>query len=305
VKKLCLLILISLICLSLSGCGFFLPYFFLNFTSADTQTQVQELPVGSDVDAKLNAEDIYWRSKFVAKDRVLQYSTNATLALTYTDDSWDSTIDMHYDTNVVLDPNTTAVNVQTLLSFDGDEPEEYWDYFRSEDDRLVYYYHEVETDYCSREVIDLDGNSPYTIILDYTIYGYPQSPQNLSVEPQTRILNDREVYVITFEQSALYTFGSTGNPVRDAELDKRFIPATWYVDVQTNLPVCQVFVINQVDDLLGDIIGANYQIADEDGILISGYTLSITYTSFEPVSVPPIPEDVLQKAWDNAGFSPN
>ena len=152
-KKLRLAILLLLICAMLSGCGFFLPYFFLNFSGSMPQETVEELPIGTDVDPHPNADAVYWRSKLAASERCLQYSEKATIALVFDDEGFEYGVDMHYNTNVALDPDSSAVNIETLLSYDDEEPEQFWDYYRDEDGRLIWYYHEVATDYCSREEI--------------------------------------------------------------------------------------------------------------------------------------------------------
>ena len=306
VKKLRLIIPLLLICTLLTGCGFFFPYFFLNFPESDTYEEVRQLPIGTDVDPKLSADDVYWRSKFAATERALQYSENATIELAFDDEGFEYWVDMHYNTNVTLDPDNSAVNVETLLSFGDEEPEQFWDYYRDENGRLIRYSHEVESDSCTREEIPLNGKAPYVIIPSYTVYGYPYDPENIAIEPQTRILNDREVYMLTYKQAAINVFGATGNADRDQKLSQRSISGTWYVDAQTYLPVRQEYILTQVDDLLGEMVDAMYQIsAAELDAAITGYTLSIDYASFEPVELPPVPDAVLRKAWNNAGFSAN
>lgn len=303
-KKLRLMIPLLLVCTMLTGCGFFFPYLFLNFSDSDISEDVRQLPVGTDVDPLLRADDVFWRSKFAASDRALQFSENATVKLAFDDGDYEYWVDMHFDRNVTLDPDHGAVNVETLLTFGDEEPDQFWDYYRDEDGHLFRYYYDVATDYCIREEIPLDGKTPYVIILDYTVYGYPFAPENLSIDPQTRILNDREVYMLTYEQSLLNTFGSTGNSSRDAKLSARSIPVTWYVDAQTYLPVRHEYILTQVDDLLGELVDAMYQIsAAELDAAITGFSLTVDYASFEPVELAPIPDEVLRKAWNNSGFS--
>jgi len=299
-KKLRLIIPVLLICFLLNGCGFLFPFFFLNFLDPAEQSSVQELPVGSDVAETLSAEDIYYRSKFAAKERATKFNENAAIQLSFSEDGWDSLYDVHYDTSVTLDSDSCAVNELLSLSFYEEEPDIYQTYYRNEDGRLICYSYDEAT----REEIPLEGLSPYAIIVDYTVYGYPAAPYNLSVAPQTRILNDREVYVLAYEQSALYTFGSVGNTVKDEKLNKIMIPATWYVDAQTYLPVQRVFTITRMDDLLCEVISSIYQISEAElDAIISGLSVTTEFLSFDPVEVPPVPDEVLKKAWDDSGFA--
>lgn len=301
-KKLRLIIPVLIVCLLLGGCGFFLPAFFLNFS--EPKTEVAPLPYGSAVDPKLSAEDIYYRARFAAGDQALQYTAQATIGLGFHDGDSVYPSDFHYDMQVVLSPEDCAVNVQTSMAFDDETPDVYHEYFRKENGELVCYDHDMTTGACYREPIDLDGLTPYAVIVDYTIKGYPIAPKKLSLEPQTRILNDREVYLLTFTESALYAFGSTGNNSTDRKLDQRNIVSTWYVDAETYLPVQQEFYLSHVDDLLGQVIDSIYYLeASEADASIDTYAYVLKDLVYEPVEVPEIPEDVFRKAWENAGYS--
>ena len=98
--------------------------------------------------------------------------------------------------------------------------------------------------------------------------------------------------------------GYTNNALWNEQLSKRYLPATWYVDKETHLPIRQEFLITQVDDVLGQLISSIYAVDSyEMDVAITGFTLCIDYTSFAPVELPAIPDDVLREAWDNAGFS--
>ena len=300
-KKLRLITLVLLIAFFLNGCGFFLPYFFLNFSQAD-QTEVEEvLPIGKDIAPNLDAEDIYYRNKFAAGGKAFQYSLHATTQIEYEDDL----IPMTWHSDVVLDPETVAVNLDVQLQLDYEEPELFHAYYRDEDGRLICYAHWENTGECTREEIPLDGMTTYWIIARHVVYGYPYAPQNLALDPQTRILNGREVYLLTFEQTALEAFGSTGNASQDAKLSKRNIPTTWYVDAETYLTVQQHFTLTRLDDLLGQIIADAYQVPLDGESSIAGFSFTLDNLVFDPVEVPPVPDDVMAKAWEAGGFSAN
>lgn len=307
-KKLRLLIPVLLIAFLLNGCGFFLPYFFMNFSASagqELQEETEELLIGSDVDSLLNADSVYWRSKLAIKDRVMQYRIRTTTQLSYSMDSFDFAVPMHWQSDVALDPDTSSVNVSLQVQFDRDEPERYHMFYRDEDGRLIRYSHIETTGKCFREEIDLDGKAPYAIIADYTIYGYPYSPVNLVLDPQTRILDGREVFMLTYEQTALDAFGYTGNTAYDEQLAKRMIPTTWYVDTQTYLPVQQTFTLTQVDDLLGQIIAESYLVSLDEDTAIAGFSYTLDNLVYERVELPPVPSEVMKKAWDDSEFSAN
>ena len=301
-KKLRLLIPILLIAFFLNGCGFTFRFFLPSFRGPNLPTEEAELPVGAAVPSNLDADDIYYRCKFAAGDRAFQYSTHATIQLAFSQDFADFVVPMHWDSDVVLDTETCAVNETIRIGMDSEE-DVFHQYYRDENDRLVLYFHEANTDQCTREVIDLDGWTPYTIIVNYNRSGYPLYPQNLTLDPQTRILNDREVYLLTFEQTALEAFGYTGNATYDEKLSQRTILTTWYVDTQTNLPVQVYFTLSKVDDLLGQAIAQLYQVPLEDGTAIAGFSFTMDNMLFEPVEVPPVPDHVMKKAWEAGGFS--
>ena len=307
-KKLHLLLPVLCICLLLSGCQLFLPFLYWNLISGE-QTAVQEpLPIGSDVDPNLDAEDIYYRAKFAASGKVFQYRQQLLFEYTAEEDDLQYSYQLQENRQITLSDTTCAVNLITEI-FPPEYPDEtsvYHEYYRDEDGVLVYYYAEPSLDICSREVITLENYTPYAIILDFTVYGYPYTSAGLTLEPQTRILNEREVYVLTYPQSSLYAFGYSGSESTDRKLEKLTIPTTWYVDAETFLPVKQEYTLTQIDDLLWQAIDARYVVGELDaGESFTGFSFSCEYESFEPVEVPPIPEDILQKAWQNAGASAN
>ena len=297
-KKARIFIPLLLVCFLLTGCQF---YFHINLPKESEAEQ--QLPIGTDIDPKLTAKDLYWSTSYAARNRPLHYHTKATIPLTFLDSDYGS-IDLCHERDVILDPDISAVNVQTSIAMDNEEPDIYWEYYRDEDNRLILYYYEETTGDCSREEIPLNGNTPFAIILDYTIERYPYYAEDLALEPQTRILDEREVYVLTCRQAATYVLGTTGNVATDKLLAQRKIASTWYIDTESHQPVRQIIVLTEVDDLLGSVIDSIYGIgASEAQVSIDGLTLQVDYLSFEPVELPPVPEAVYRKAWNNAGFS--
>ena len=304
-KKLYWILPVVAMCLLLNGCGFFFPFFYLNFSAPTQETVSETLPVGSDVDPKLSAEDIYWRSKLAISTRATQYQEKAEISLISTDETAFQS-NLFYDIIVSLDPGQSAVNVQTQFHFDHEKPQEYWDYYRDEDGKLIYYYHETETGDCSREEIPLEDSTTYAIILDFSVYGQPYGLTDLQVEPQTRMLNDREVYVLPFRQSALEALGYTGNTLVDEQLSKREISGYWYVDAETFYPVRTEYSVVKMDDVLGESISSSFSLdLNQMDVAITSFHVTRDYLSFDPVELPEIPEEVWKKAWEGAGFSAN
>ena len=119
------------------------------------------------------------------------------------------------------------------------------------------------------------------------------------------MLGDREVYVLTYTQSPLDLFGYTGNEATDAVLAKRRICATWYVDVETYQTLRQELSVSKLDDVLGSYLLGSFGLDTflEPGSSIDGFSYVLEDLSFQPVELPEIPQDVLQKAWENAGFN--
>lgn len=293
------LILLLIVCLLLNGCSFY-----FTFNLPPQEVQAEPLPIGSNVDANLTAKDIYNRVVFEVGERAFQYTTEATIGMGFMDGDTVYPSNFHYDTQVLLSPEDCAVNVFTSLYFDGEDPECYWDYYREENGMLICYSHNNITEESYREQIELDGMAPYAIITDYSTKGYPLAPKELLLDPQTRILNDREVFLLTVTESALYAFGSTGNTGADQQLDQRDIVNTWYVDTETFLPVQQEYYLSQVDDLLGQIIDSVYALSiSEVNATIDTYAFTLKDLTYTPVQVPDIPVEVQKEAWNNAGFS--
>lgn len=308
-KKLRLIILLLVLSMLLSGCQFFLPFFYLNVSTQEEttqQTQPQTLPIGEDVTPQLQAEDIYYRAKFAAGDRAYQYAESITFDLNCQEEDLQYPMQISYDRQVVLSPEDCAVNVTTEIAFDifQDEPQVFQEYYRDEGGRLIYYAADSLTNTYSREEIPLEEYSPYAVIYDFTLTGYPAYPDEITLEPQTKIMDGRQVYVLTYPQPALHVFGTSGNAAYDEKLFFRTIPTTWYVDAESYLPVKQEFILTQVDDLLWQVICSRYGLAAPD-VTLSFEQLSwnCVYTSYEPVAVPEIPEETLRKAWENAGGS--
>jgi len=308
-RKLRLFILVLILSMLLSGCQFFLPFFYLNVSRQEEppeQTQPQTLPIGEDIPPHLDAEDIYYRAKFAVDDRAYQYAESTTFDLLCQDEDLQYPMQLSYERQVVLSPEDCAVNVTTEITVDSfqDEPHIYQEYYRDEEGRLIYYAADSFTNEYIREEIPLEEYTPYAVIYDFTLTGCPYYPDEITLEPQTKILDGREVYVLTYPQPALYAFGSTGNAVTDEALFFRTIPTTWYVDTETYLPVKQEFVLIQVDDLLWQVINGRYGLTDPEIIVtLEKLSWSYVYNSYDPVDVPEIPEETLRKAWENAGGS--
>ena len=302
-KKLRLLIPILLFTCLLNGCGFSFRFFLPAFGESALPQAEEELTVGEEVASHLDAEDIYYRCKFAVGDGTFQYATRATIGLVFSQDFDDFVVPMQWDSEVMMDPETCAVNETIRVCLGSEDEDVFHQYYRDEDGRLVLYFHEENTDQCTREVIDLDDLTPYTIIINYTRTGLPLYPQNLKLDPQTRILNGREVYLLTFDQTALEAFGYTGNASYDKQLGKRTMQTTWYVDTQTNLPVQLHYTLSKADDLLGEIIAQLYQIPLTDGTMIANYAFTMDNMVFDPVEVPPVPDAVMKKAWEAGGAS--
>lgn len=304
-KLLRAILLIVLCTVMLAGCTF---YFQVPMEAVDVPPETTELPIVSDVLPHIKAENVYWGAKFAPGDRANQYTLNTLVQMQYSDGEIELPATLSYNTDIMLDADACAVNIMTDVAYrilgEG-EVLHYRQYYRDEDGRLICYFLDEQTGECTREVIDLDGYTPYSIILEYTIWGYPYYiPDDLTLEPQTRLLNGREVYVLTYSESALNVLGYTGNERTDKLLEKRWIPAVWYVDVETEQPVRIEYALSAVDDLLGQIIAQAYGVEStaDERYIIGGFSFVIGDMCFEAVEVPQIPEDILQNAWQNAGF---
>lgn len=305
-KKLKLLIPVLLVAFFLSGCRFFLPMIYLDLSRPEESTQPEPLPIGSDVPAHLDGEDIFYRAVFAVADRAYQYTENVEFDLVFRDERSRYPVQLDYNREVILSAEDCAVNVLTEVAVEDilEEPSVQQEYYRDEDGRLIYYCADEENQIYLRREIPLENYTPYAIILDFSITGCPEYGTDITLEPQTRILDGREVYMLTFPQPATHAFGTTSNPVTNEKLYERTIPTTWYVDAQTNLPVKQEFTLTKVDDLLWQVLVNRYGLSDPDvAITLDSLHWSYTYTSCEPVPVPEIPQEVQQKAWENAGGS--
>lgn len=296
------LIPVLLIVCLLTGCMWFLPFL------STAEPSPTELPIGSELDPKLSQEDIYWRSKLAFMDRAYAYSLTLSAEMEYSDSEISFPVSFTTQSQILMDPETSAVNIGSTVSHNVDfMPGEYQyqEYYRNEDGRLIYYYYEDDTDYCFREEILLDDQTPYVIILDYTIYGYPiPQPSSISLEPNTRLLEEREVYVLTCQMPVGYVLGYTGNAVTDAQLEQRMVPMTWYVDAQTYQPIRQEVSLSQVDDLIGALLQGFFDItsAPQETYTIESFSWTLGDFQFQPVELPSIPREVLEKAWEDAGF---
>ena len=304
-KKIRVLVLLTAMAVILSGCQFFLP-FSLRYSVAEQETAEAPLPIGSDVAAHLDAEDIYYRAKFASSNEIYQYTQELTF---HFEEDYNG---IHYpyqvleNRNITLSDEDCAVNIIGSF-YQPDYPEDvtaYQEYYRDENSSLIYYYADPGNDLYIRELVPLEGYTPYSIIVAYHVNSVPYTLDELTLEPQTRILDGREVYVLNAPQNALYVFGSTGNEDMDTKLAKRTIPSTWYIDAETYLPVQEKFTLSQIDDLLWQVIDQHYVVGDlDDGVSFTGFTYVCKFESFEPVEIDPIPADVLQKALANSGIA--
>lgn len=305
-KKLRLIIPVLILALLLSGCGFFLPVFYMDFSKPEEPSEPEPLPIGSDVPTHLSAEDIFCRANLAISDRAYQYTEDVTFDLIYRDKDGPFPVQLGYNREVILSAKDCAVNVTTEIDVNAFQENAYLhlEYYRDEDGRLIYYYADDSTQTYTRKEIPLEEYSPYAVILDFSVSGCPEYSIDITLEPQTRILDGREVYMLTYPQPALYAFGYTSSPSTNEKLYQHTIPTTWYVDVETNLPVKQEFILTKVDDLLWQAIDSRYALTGPDvDVILEQLHWSYIYSSYDPVPVPEIPQKIQQKAWKNAGGS--
>ena len=304
-KKLRLLFLVTAIAVLLSGCRLF-PFYLLDYLTSEETIVEQTLPVGSDVASHLDAEDIYYRAKFASSNEIYQYTQHLTFHFEADYKGGKYPYQVLETRDITLSDEDCAVNIIGSF-YDVDYPEDvatYQEYYRDESGALVYYYADPDNDLYVRQLVPLDGYTPFAVILTYHVNSIPYSSEGLTLEPQTRILDGREVYVLSAPQNALYVFGSTGNEAIDTQLSKRTIPTTWYIDTETNLPVQETFTLTQIDDLLWQVIDLYFSVGVLDnGVSFTGFTYVCNFESFEPVEIDPIPADVMQKALENSGIS--
>lgn len=63
--------------------------------------------------------------------------------------------------------------------------------------------------------------------------------------------------------------------------------------------------MTQVDDLIGNVLQSicGIESTPEETYAISSFSYTIDNIAFDPVALPDIPQDIRQKAWENAGFN--
>ena len=122
-KKLRLLIPVLLFTCLLNGCGFSFRFFLPAFGESALPQAEEELTVGEEVASHLDAEDIYYRCKFAVGDGTFQYATRATIGLVFSQDFDDFVVPMQWDSEVMMDPETCAVN-ETIRVCLGSEDED-------------------------------------------------------------------------------------------------------------------------------------------------------------------------------------
>jgi len=314
-KRLQILISLLLILLLCTGCTKKLPIIESEPTEHVIEAPTEaptETPTEAPAKPMLSAEDIYWRSKFAAGEGAWQYSTNVTLNLRIGAAGVYMRSDMSSTSHIVMSSDPCAVNLKTDLFYtlmDMEVEQTIHEYYRDEDGKLICYYNIEQLDVAGREEIILEDLTPYAIILDYAIWGYPYAlPQDLEVEEETQMLDGKEVYVLTYSQTAMDVFTMLNQEELDPQLAQVSIPTTWYVDAESFLPVEISFSLDEVDDLVASalISYANIMLPanpeEEIDIQINSFSYRYYAMGFDPVEVPQIPEDVITAAKDSAGY---
>lgn len=261
----------------------------------------------------LSAEDIYWRSRFAAGTRASAYSSDIQLDLRVGSAGVYVRTNMSLNNRIIMSEKPCAVNVESELYYtmlNVEVEQTIRQYFREENGRLIQYYDLVEMDMRGREDMMLEDVTPYIIILEYTATGYPAYlPEDLVVAEETQILDEREVYALSYTMTPVEILGVASEEATDPALLQMRIPVQWYVDAETMLPVEISYQLDEIEALLTPLILAYTDIDfylgtdSETEIEINTFTYRCCDMVFEKQEVPPIPEDILTDAKKSAGYT--
>lgn len=286
-------------------------------------TEATEPPTEAPTERALSAFEIFNKCNAAAPDLATQYTTNETLHMRTGAAGVTMELDISVNTQAKLSREPFAINIQseTFTTMIGMEVEQTArEYYRKEGEDIVSYFDIEQLGLSFREVLpkelypEVDKeefpemyfplDEEYLFVMN-SEYACP--PDNyaeyMDLEPETQIINGREVYVLRYEQTALWLFGSTGDGAIDADLGDIRIPTYWYVDAETFMPIKLEYTLKDLDPLVTAAMVKllNIQLPENAGDLmleISEYTYTLTDMGFDPVEVPDIPEEILQRAED-------
>lgn len=323
-KLLHILISTLLVLLILTGCTSRTQAEPIPATTTPTEaltTEATEPPTEAPTERALTAFEIFYKAKAAAPEAATQFTTNEEISLRTSANG--ITLDIEYDIQkqTALSSDPFAINICSKYfgTMTGMEIEQtIREYFRKEGEDIVYYVDIEQIDWSLREVlpqqlypeidteefpdVDILSNEEW-LLATSSVQGYPPEnyAQYMDLEPETQIIDGREVYVLRYRYSALWLFGATGNASVDANLGAIQIPTYWYVDAETFMPIKKEFTLQDLDPLVtaAMVDFLNIQLPEDVTDLeleITEYTYTLTDMVFDPVDIPEIPEDIINRA---------
>ena len=280
-----------------------------------------EPPTEAPTERRLTAFDIYFKAKAAAPDPATGYTVREKVLLRTGANGMTIELDMTNTTQAQLSRDPFAIHRQkdTFATMMGVEIEQsVREYYRQEGEDMVYYCDLEQLGMTFREVLprklyseeeiaeypelDIPLDAEYLIDLN-SHNGYPLEnyAEYIELEPQTQTLDGREVYVLCYQQTALWLFGFTEDAAVDADLGDIRIPTYWYVDAETFMPVKTEYTMTDLDPMVTAAMVSilNIQLPEDVTGLeleIVEYTHTLENMTFDPVEVPEIPQEILDRA---------
>lgn len=233
--------------------------------------------------------------------------------------SMDMKMDMAMDIQASVEPYASYMQMKTTVDVAGQQTEETMQtYSLEEDGALVNYVHTDSTDKWEKQELGRSMGDISSQIIDFSWLAEKATSEELTLEEETQILGDQEVYVMTYTlegdevdktlagmSGMTDVLGQAG--MGEVEYSTLSVPTTYYIDKETFLPVKMDMTIEGMDEMMdavvAGILGEN-ELGIELDMNVGAIHAVYDNMSYDPVEVPDVPEEGRMIA-NQTSFNPD
>ncbi len=181
-------------------------------------------------------------------------------------------------------------------------------YSARESQGLSNYYHREKGDTWYHQQITM---VPTDLLGQYALTGCKEDwvPRDLTMESQTRLVEDRETYCLKCTYDAQKILSALSSPLGDIslnglDLSEVKLETTYYVDVETFLPVRIEITYQGMEAVIGDVVADLVQeyLGKSLNLQIGSYQEILSGIRYDEVEVPTVPEEAVENAREVKDF---
>ncbi|MBE6981001.1 MAG: hypothetical protein E7437_01615 [Ruminococcaceae bacterium] len=245
----------------------------------------------------MDAKNLFWKMKYVTTERANQYKKDTKMRVRVGQGGYNIWMDVQSVEEVSLCAYPAAANVlsQTKINYmDIEIDQQIATYYRKEDGKMVMYL--VSDQLGIWERVEMPEMSGTDLVKSLTEETRPERPpEDLTLQEQTVMYGNTEVYVLQYTESVGDFLGYSGDPELDEVLEWYHAPVMVYVDAQTYLPLCTEMIMEEVPPDVSEYLteALNFSLPEElQGYEIKLGEVSMSYTDmvYGPVELDSLPD---------------